>query len=364
VGLTPAYDNAWGAVLSRLRNDDRRVLIETTSYGDVGDRIATLYKMDVYSGRKSQVTAGPLPNAGFITDENGEPRIAGATGLDVKPRYFYRDVGSGWRELTNLKGVTRESRPMLKGLLAAYPDENVLMVSTTDDEKKAMVFVYSDRDPGRYLLAQAGEAGFRPAGGAAARRPTRSTRSLRRSEAHLHLWRELRRICCAAERHRGARPVPVHLTLMEKLGDIPETRLGRGHVKTVLGTDFLHEPSPAGMSRARSSRRDATRRRTRSRRASPALLVPPPKRIASGSSNATIATANVPRYSTASSVARARRGLRFARASASAALIFWPVARLTLLRMARLPTTSLTVGPLSWSKLMSPASPAAKCAPR
>jgi dipeptidyl aminopeptidase/acylaminoacyl peptidase len=182
--------------------------------------------MDVYSGRKSQVTIGPLPNADFITDEKGEPRIAGATGLDVKPRYFYRDVGSSWRELTNLKGVTRESRPIgfesqtrtldlteplemgfglfavsgerrllsrndwvpssirledhdqrvlaveyqpdlpiydfvvpdhplsraLKGLLAAYPDENVRIVSTTDDEKKAMVFVYSDRDPGRYLL--------------------------------------------------------------------------------------------------------------------------------------------------------------------------------------------------------------------
>jgi dipeptidyl aminopeptidase/acylaminoacyl peptidase len=40
----------------------------------------------------------------------------------------------------------------LDGLLAAYPDENVRILNTTDDEKTALVFVYSDRDPGRYLL--------------------------------------------------------------------------------------------------------------------------------------------------------------------------------------------------------------------
>lgn len=229
VGFTPAYDNAWGAVVSRLRNDDRRVLIETAAFQDVGDRTATLYKMDVYSGRKSQVTIGPAPNAGFITDENGEPRVAGATGIDVKPRYFYRDADSSWRELNNLQGTSLDSWPVefqaathtldlaepiakgfgffavnvnsgerkllssnewvppsvgledrnqrvlavgyepdlpiydvlvpdhplsraLKGLLAAYPDENVRLISTTDDEKRAVALVYSDRDPGRYLL--------------------------------------------------------------------------------------------------------------------------------------------------------------------------------------------------------------------
>ena len=230
VGSTPAYDNAWGAVIGRLRNDDRRVLIETASYGDVGDKTATLYKMDVYSGRKNQIAMGPLPNSGFITDENGEPRIAGASGVDVKPRFFYRETdGTGWRELTNLKGVTRYSNPLefqsrsrtldltepmekgfglfavnidsgerkllsrndwvppafqledrdqrvlaveyepdlpvydfvvpehplsraLKGLLVTYPDENVRIINTTDDGRKAVVFVYSDRDPGRFLL--------------------------------------------------------------------------------------------------------------------------------------------------------------------------------------------------------------------
>jgi dipeptidyl aminopeptidase/acylaminoacyl peptidase len=40
----------------------------------------------------------------------------------------------------------------LKGLLAAYPDDNVRFVSMTDDEKKVVALVYGDRDPGRFLL--------------------------------------------------------------------------------------------------------------------------------------------------------------------------------------------------------------------
>ena len=224
-----AQDYAWGFFLSRLRNDERRVLIETADYRDVGDRSSTLYKIDVYSGLKTQVTMGPRPAASFITDENGEPRIAAAPTMDNRAQYFYRDVDSSWRELTNLKGISRETHPWgfetrthtlavaepvekgvglfalnldsgerkllsrndwvppsdvledrnqrvyaveyepdvpvydlvvadhplsraLDGLLAAYPDENVRILNTTDDEKKALVLVYSDRDPGRYLL--------------------------------------------------------------------------------------------------------------------------------------------------------------------------------------------------------------------
>jgi dipeptidyl aminopeptidase/acylaminoacyl peptidase len=40
----------------------------------------------------------------------------------------------------------------LRGLLHSFPDENVRILNTTDDQKKAIVLVYSDRDPGRYML--------------------------------------------------------------------------------------------------------------------------------------------------------------------------------------------------------------------
>ncbi len=41
---------------------------------------------------------------------------------------------------------------VLKGLLAAHPDEHVALLNTTEDEKKAVVRVYADRDPGQFLL--------------------------------------------------------------------------------------------------------------------------------------------------------------------------------------------------------------------
>jgi len=49
---------------------------------------------------------------------------------------------------------------LLQGLLDAYPDENVTILNT-DDQKNAIAFVYSDRDPGRFLLVNADARGRR-----------------------------------------------------------------------------------------------------------------------------------------------------------------------------------------------------------
>jgi len=221
---------AAGSVLSRIRGDDHRVMIETANFADPGDRILSVYRLDTSSGTRTLVTASPIPGASFLTDEIGEPRIAAGTSEDVEARYFYREVGGSWAELGNLKGMSRRSRPVnfvaqtrtmnvveplekgfglfavhidtgarallsknewapqtaflldegslqvlavdydpdvpewdflvpdhplarvLKGLLAVYPDGNVRILGTTDVHKKAVVYVYSDRDPGRFLL--------------------------------------------------------------------------------------------------------------------------------------------------------------------------------------------------------------------
>jgi dipeptidyl aminopeptidase/acylaminoacyl peptidase len=44
---------------------------------------------------------------------------------------------------------------MLQGMLAARPDEHVELINATDDDGKALVRVYSDRDPGQYLVVDA-----------------------------------------------------------------------------------------------------------------------------------------------------------------------------------------------------------------
>ena len=221
---------AWGTILSRLRGDDRHVLIETGHFFEGVPREAQLYKLDVYTGQTTPVTVGPMPAAEFVTDEDGEPRIAAAQTIDVKPKFFYRDAGGAWTELTNLKGVAPRSRPVgfvartrtltvverlekgfglfatnidtgarkllsqndwsppggylrdrntreilaaeydadvptwdfiapdhplsrvVRGLLDANPAANVRLLNATDDEKTAVVYVYSDREPGRFYL--------------------------------------------------------------------------------------------------------------------------------------------------------------------------------------------------------------------
>ncbi len=220
---------AWGSVISTLRNDPRKVLIEQTSMLETGDRLADIYKLDVYTGLETRVAQSPLAGADFLTDENGELRIASGRDESTTPRYFLFGE-NGWRELRQIQGFSNRSVPVgflareralyvtesvsdgfalylvsidtgerkvvskneivpasstvedgptgrvvaveydpdlptydfvdtahplcriLQGLLAASPNEHVRIVNATDDDRKAIVRVYSDRDPGRFFL--------------------------------------------------------------------------------------------------------------------------------------------------------------------------------------------------------------------
>jgi dienelactone hydrolase len=53
----------------------------------------------------------PLLESAYITDEDGEPRIAWSVGEDAKVQIVFRDGDRGWRWLTSLPGFTEDSRP-------------------------------------------------------------------------------------------------------------------------------------------------------------------------------------------------------------------------------------------------------------
>ncbi len=227
-------ERAWGHVLDTLRKDDRKILVTATSYDDVSDRIVRVYKLDVYTGLKTDVTQGPIPDCGFLTDEDGEVRIAYGTDEQLRWKYFQREPGGFWHELSALASLPPATEPvgfvardrtlyvaepdakgfavtavsldtgarkvlsrqdmvepshlvvdldtrrlvavewepdvpvtdvvdaqhpigkLLLGLEAAFPDAHVRVVSRTDDQKKVVVLVYSDRIPARFFLADAG----------------------------------------------------------------------------------------------------------------------------------------------------------------------------------------------------------------
>ncbi len=220
-------DAAWGYVVA-ARRDGRHVVVGAREMRDVGDRQVHLYDLDAYSGVKTLIVHSPIREAGFLTDEDGEPRIAWGHDSEFRAKFFYREAGGGWRELASLQGVTRASQPaaffakgrllyvieeaegrfdvvavhvdsgerrlvastetappalirdqagqvvaiesepdlpvysylvpdhkicrLLRGLLAAYPGEHVRLVNWTRDGGRVLASIYSDRDPGRYLV--------------------------------------------------------------------------------------------------------------------------------------------------------------------------------------------------------------------
>jgi dipeptidyl aminopeptidase/acylaminoacyl peptidase len=221
-------DRAWAEVVGRIPGGDE-VLIQSTAWAEVGDRVVTVYRLDAVTGLKQEVTVAPIKNAGVIADENGEPRIAWARDAQVVSHFYYREAKGSWAELARLQGATARSLPVgfcardrtlyveegddagfavyaidvdtgarrelarnafadpsqlvfdaahrlvavefepdlpsytfvapehpiaraLRGLAGAYPDAQVRFVDASADDRKVVVLVYSDRDPGRYLV--------------------------------------------------------------------------------------------------------------------------------------------------------------------------------------------------------------------
>src|SRR5439155_8568713 len=129
---------AWGFVISTLRNDPRKVLIEQTSMRETTDRVADIYKLDVYTGLETRVARSPLVGADFLTDENGELRIASGLDESTTPRYFLLE-DNGWRELRQIHGFSSRSVPV--GFLAR---ERALYVSESVSDGFAVYLVSID----------------------------------------------------------------------------------------------------------------------------------------------------------------------------------------------------------------------------
>lgn len=233
-------ERAWGEVVDTLRKDDRTILISSRDMDEASDRMVRLWRLDVHTGLKRQVAVAPIPEAGFLTDGDGEPRLAVGRDAEARLRWYLRDGEQGWRELQRTAGfsdgaepvayvaedravevvepheggfglfsvsvdtgerrllartevappsvflrdretrrlVAIESQPdlpavevldpehpaarVLEGLLAAYPGQHVRIVSRTDDERRAVAFVYGDRNPGQYLLVDAEKLSAEP----------------------------------------------------------------------------------------------------------------------------------------------------------------------------------------------------------
>lgn len=106
-------ERAWARVVDTLRHDDKNILIATRSMDEAGERQVRLRKLDVYTGRTSEVAVSPMPEAWFMTDADGRLRLAVAEDAAFDSHFFLREEAErSWRELKTLAGFNRFSTPV------------------------------------------------------------------------------------------------------------------------------------------------------------------------------------------------------------------------------------------------------------
>jgi dipeptidyl aminopeptidase/acylaminoacyl peptidase len=161
---------AWGEMVDSLRHDRRRILVRIGRFDAVGDSRIRLAKVDVYSGARTEVTESPVPNSIYLTDEEGEPRIAWSTGADAQPQILFRDEKRGWLPTASLPGLTTRSRPWHyrasdRSLEVVEPGEGgfgLFSVSIDSGERKVVATtrlstpsrILRDRETGRILAVE------------------------------------------------------------------------------------------------------------------------------------------------------------------------------------------------------------------
>jgi dipeptidyl aminopeptidase/acylaminoacyl peptidase len=122
--LTGPTDYTYALMHDDLRDDDDNVLIRVVPYGDNPE--TSLEKMNVYTGNRSPVSAAPVRNAHFTTDQKGNARFARGSGPDNLSKLYYRDPGNKPWRLINDEAVSG----LVEVALGFSADERTAYLST------------------------------------------------------------------------------------------------------------------------------------------------------------------------------------------------------------------------------------------
>ena len=77
-------------LLDTLPNDSKNILVVSREF--VRGAPAEVYKLNVYSGRAKKVARAPMPSAGFLTDRDGQVRIALGLNREGTTYLWYRET--------------------------------------------------------------------------------------------------------------------------------------------------------------------------------------------------------------------------------------------------------------------------------
>jgi len=94
-------------LVDTLPGDDKNVIIAVWPFSE--DPYTRAERMDVYSGRRTQVARAPVRRADFVTDNTGTVRFAAGAGSDNVRKLYYRSGDGAEWTLLNDESVTGES---------------------------------------------------------------------------------------------------------------------------------------------------------------------------------------------------------------------------------------------------------------
>jgi len=123
----------WGDIVDILPEDKKHILISSTPMSSKKDRLATVYKLNVYTGLiKNRLAKSPLSSSYFLTDSAG--KITGVTGNseDNLQKTLIRTNGH-WQSLDNLI-VGNNARVIQQN----YSDEYIYFVDDNNEGQRAL----------------------------------------------------------------------------------------------------------------------------------------------------------------------------------------------------------------------------------
>jgi len=82
---------SWAKIIDVLPEDDKHILISSTPMSYTGERLASVFKLNVYTGViKNKYGKSPVPNTKFITDASGKLRALVGTNNNNKEQLYIR----------------------------------------------------------------------------------------------------------------------------------------------------------------------------------------------------------------------------------------------------------------------------------
>lgn len=94
----------WAEIVDLYEQDDRKIVISSTPWGQDGNRVPELLLMDVYSGKTRKISHGPAAYSQFLVGDDAEPVLAFAIDEhNERVVFHYNKKSENWTEIPKQK---------------------------------------------------------------------------------------------------------------------------------------------------------------------------------------------------------------------------------------------------------------------